>query len=40
MELPSADLLSYTLNAMGTFFSTRHLCLLPKWPTMMEITAV
>ena len=25
------------INAMGTFFSTWHLCLLSKWPTIMEI---
>ena len=28
------------INAMGTFFSTSHLCLQSKWLTVMEITDV
>ena len=28
----------WATNAMGSFFSTRQLCLQSKWPTIMEIT--
>ena len=28
------------MNAMGTLFGTRYLCLQSKWPAIMEITDV
>ena len=33
--IPSYHLLG-KINAMGTLFSTRHLCLQLKWPTITE----
>ena len=39
LSAPSRHLLG-KISAMGTFFSTRHLCLQSKWPTIMEITDV
>ena len=37
LSAPSCYLLG-KINSMETIFSTRHLCLLSKWPTMMEST--
>ena len=39
LSAPACHLLG-KINAMRAFFSTRHLCLQPKWQTMMEITDV
>ena len=39
LSAPSCHLVG-KINALGTFFSTRQLCLQSKWPTSMKITDV